>query len=207
MLAVAFAPPAWAASSAALEALELLKREHWRPIGAEVEYLAAPLCWWRAAELVLERSRANDAVILFGARRGLGAMKIARFARNEAAPLADDYGQTWPGRLLDPIGPAVRAPSLDARRLERALALTGARVRSDADGDGYIYNRCFYALLAAPNAPPAALMRLPISVESGRREGVAAQLNRIEIAAGVAAALAFAAAAGEAALQARRIAG
>ena len=198
VLGVAFERRPGERSSSAHQAFALLECEGWRPEEALLTTLVVPCQWWGAADAILEAAANADAVILFGARKARRRALVAQFARNEAKAAADALGDRWPGPRIAPGSAPLRAGSLCPFRLARAMGLAGLPAKPTVACDAYVYNHCFYRLLGDPNAPPSALVRLPLSVESARDEAIAGHVNRMQIVAGVAAALCFAAAAAEA---------
>jgi pyrrolidone-carboxylate peptidase len=201
---VGFGPePGWRASSA-LQALETLRADGWRPRDADIVYGAAPCRWWGPSDIARKRADGAQAILLFGAS-GADVAVIARFGRNEADPeLEDCGGYRWPGDRLTPHGPSALPAGMPAEALARALELAGLAVSSAAVSDQYVYNRCYYELLRACRTP-AGMILLPRSVEGAR--GLSARFNRLEILQGVKAAIAFAASYAEMTLWRARSAG
>jgi pyrrolidone-carboxylate peptidase len=199
VLGVAFERRPGAGSSPAHQAFALLEREGWEPEHARLRMLVAPCRWWGSAELIMEAASGADAVVLFGSRKARQRALVARFARNEAkANAADGAGYFWPGSALAPGAvPLVPAPYC-AYRLARAMEMAGLPSKPTVACDRYVYNHCYYRLLSETRMPPAMLVRMPLSVESARAEGLSAHVNRMQIVAGAAAALSFVAAAVEA---------
>jgi len=208
VLGVAFTPPSGESGGAAHQALEMLKREHWRaPGAAQLTLEIMPMQWWGAAEAVL--AQPADAIVLIADAPGLATI-APRYARNEADPAARDVaGLSWPGVEIAPRGPAAHAATLPASRLAAALTLAGLPAHDAAFGPADAVNHCFYRLLARRGGPLVGLVRLAASLESARSEGAGkdpgehsggARANRVQILEGVRAALAFAAACGEARL-------
>ncbi len=195
VLGVAFERRNGEVGSSAHQAFALLDSEQWQPMAGTFRMLVAPCRWWGAAEFVLEHAADTDAIVLFGARQGRRTATVARFARNLANRKIDNAGYKWPGAVLAPGQPSALPATLSSERLARAMELAGLPART-AHGDRYVYNHCFYRLLST-EAPPTALVRLPMSLETGRCVGERGFVNRMQIVAGVAAAISFAAAAGE----------
>lgn len=199
VVGVAFAQRPGVRSSPAHQAFALLESEGWQPDNASLRLVVAPCRWWGAAELVAEEAQGADAIVLFGARKAKRSALVAQFARNEAKPRArDEAGFQWPGAEIAPGAPPVLHATLSPFRMARAMELAGLPAKAAITSDAYVYNHCFFRLLAARGAPPTALVRLPISLESARRDGAVGYVNRMQIIAGVAAALTVAAADAEA---------
>jgi len=194
LLAIAFAPEPGRRTSAAQQALAVLRVEGWAPTGARVRFLDAPCAWWGATEAIAEAARGADAVVLFGAADGAEAV-APRYARNEADPARVDVdGRRWPGAVLAPGGPSVLATSLPAAGLARALSFAGLPAEAPAQACRFVPNRCLFALGQKLPALTAGLVLLPLSLEARRQEGRTGGPNRLEILAGVRAALTYAAA-------------
>lgn len=199
VLGVAFERRPGRSSSPAHQAFALLEREDWQPEHGSVRLIVAPCRWWGVAEMVAEEAADADAIVLFGARKAKRRALVARFARNEAKPHAvDSAGLHWPGAELAPSAGAVLGSTLCPFRLARSMELAGLPAKVSVSSDRYVYNHCFFRLLSRPTCPPVALVRLPISLESARRDGELGFVNRMQVVAGAAAALSMAAAAAEA---------
>jgi pyrrolidone-carboxylate peptidase len=178
-----------------------LEREGWEPDAARLRLLVVPCRWWGASELIADASAGVDAIVLFGARKARRRALVARFACNQAkANAADGAGYCWPGSALSPGAADTLHPPFCAHRLARAMEVAGLPAKPAPGCDRYVYNHCYYRLLSESDTAPAMLVRLPVSIESARHDGGdAGHVNRMQIVAGVAAALSFAAAAAEAA--------
>lgn len=198
VLGVAFAARQGGWGSPAHQAFEVLEREGWQPQTGSLELMVAPSRWWGALQAIETAAGGYDAVMLFGKRGRKTRARVARFARNESrGDLHDDAGFCWPGGAVAPGGPLVIGATLAPERLALAMELAGLPSKASAKSDGYVYNQCFYRLLANAAAPLLGLVRLPQSIENARNQGRLAHANRMQIVAGVAAALSFAAAAAE----------
>ena len=194
LLAVAFEPPPWAASSAAHQALAVFEREHWSPPDAALRMIVAPCQWWGAAEAISLAARGMDAILLLGAQRSEPQVAVTARAQNRADPRrADISGLYWPGAVIAPGGQAMVESVVELGALMNAFRLGGVSVLNDAL-DAYIYNRVLYALLSQKPLLPIALARLPLSVESARAECKCAIYNRLEIVESVRSALCWMAA-------------
>lgn len=198
VLGVAFSRPPGVSSSAAHQAFELLMRENWELDGAALSLIVAPCRWWGAVEMIEAAAEGMDAIVLFGSRGPKQKAHVARYGRNEARRRMDEAGLRWPGHELAPRAAFVIPATLSADRMAQALQLAGLPAKTVIRGDRYIYNHCFYRLLARSAAPQVALVRLPMSLEAARADGRIGYVNRMQVVAGVASALAFAAAAADA---------
>jgi pyrrolidone-carboxylate peptidase len=194
LLAVAFEPPPWAASSAAHQALAVFEQEQWSPKGAALRMIVAPCQWWGAAEAIGLAARGMDAILLLGAQRGEMHVSVTTRALNRANPrLADASGLLWPGSVLAPRAKEVLESNLDSSALIEAFRSGGVSSLAGV-ADAYVYNRVLYALLTRESDLPVALARLPLSVESARAERKSALYNRLEIVESLRAALTWMAA-------------
>lgn len=199
VLGVAFERRPGAGSSPAHQAFALLEAEGWQPEQANLRLIVAPCRWWGVAEMVADEAAGADAIVLFAGRKAKRRALVARYARNEAkAHAVDSAGLRWPGAELAPTAAAALGVTLCPFRMARAMELAGLPAKVTAGSDRYVYNHSLFRLLARPTAPPTALVRLPVSLESARQDGQRGHVNRMQIVAGVAAALSMAAAAVEA---------
>lgn len=193
MLAIGFGPAPGASPSSAQAALDLLRIEDWRPVDGDLAILLSPWLWWPAADFARAAADSDAVILLTGGDSPFA--RVSGTAGNRAEPgLRDVAGYRWAGSTIAPGSPPLRSGSLPAEPLARALGYAGleARVRQGPSRPG-APNRAFYSVLEAQ--PRAALIELPLSVESARTCGQAARYNRFEIVRGVQAALSFAAAA------------
>jgi pyrrolidone-carboxylate peptidase len=185
---------------AALEALDALRRERWRPDGADLALLAVAPRWSGAAEEIAAAVAGADAVLLLG-EGAADAASAPRYAANLADPAARDLaGLAWPGAEIAPRAAASMAVTLGAARLARAVALAGLPCSDIAHGSGDVANLCLFRLLMRRAAPRIGLILMPPTIESARRLGTIGRVNRMQNLNGLKAAFAFAAAAAEAGL-------
>jgi hypothetical protein len=192
ILAIGFGPEPGQRMASAQGALTLLAAEGWSPPGAALDVRVVARRWWPVDPVVPGRS-ACDAVLLFSESGREDIALVAQFARNAADPYLDDAaGYRWAGGAIAPGGRETYASTLRPQALARAIELSGIPTQATAQCDRGIANKTFFDLLASNCA--AALVRLPISVETARADGRRAQFNRAEIVRSVQAAIGFAAA-------------
>jgi pyrrolidone-carboxylate peptidase len=197
VLTVAFAPAPGRRASVAQQALAVLKVEAWAPRGTAVQFMTAPCAWWGAADAIFEAAQSADAVVLLGATDAATA-QTPRYARNEADPSrADALGLRWPGGVLAPGAPLVMRTTLPALGLAQALTFAGLPTEAPPEACRFTPNRCLFDLTLRAPEKPSGLILLPMTLEAGRQEGLAGRTTRLDVLAGVRAALTFAAAAAE----------
>ncbi len=208
LLAFGFGPFPDFPASPAQEVLATLQSEAWAPPQTCLKMVVAP-CRWSGAVEWLHRAvqeETPDALVLIGVRPNGRAIAAVDAAVNRAEPAADQAGMYWPGRTLAPGGPERLKATLAPEPLAAAMGEGGAPAEVAREGGGYVFNRCFYAALSAPRAPPAGMILLPLPIETARACSVAsiATLNRVQLVGAVQRGLAQAALLAQAQLASER---
>lgn len=203
VLAVGFGPYPGCLANPSQEIVETLRAERWSPEsgspgeGCRLTTMVAPALWWRSVDAVLTLARREDpdAIVLIGHGPGGETLQCATAAINVAGVQPDAAGLHWPGRSIAPGAAERLDASLPARVMARMMSAGGAPAIDVADGGDFIWNRCFYEVLAQQAARQVGLILAPTPLETARRIGRdgPATLNRSQLLAGAQAAIRWAA--------------